>query len=142
MDEDIKNFLMELSEINILSRTLCGEARGESIQGQVAVVNTILNRYKNDRKKYGKTIHDVCLKRYQYSCWNESDPNFNKLIQLECYDSVQRVIAGLGLLGLLVDNSKGATHYHTKQIIPSWIKDPTKMQKTVEIGNHIFYVEI
>jgi len=66
---------MEISQnVEYMARTLWGEARGESEEGQVAVGHVIKNRVEK-KTWYGKTIKDVCLKKWQFSCWNENDPN-------------------------------------------------------------------
>ena len=63
---------------DILARTLWGEARGESLAGQIAVAWTIRNRVNDGKAKswWGEGYAGVCQKPYQFSCWNKSDPNF------------------------------------------------------------------
>lgn len=48
--------------------TLWAEARGEPIEGKVAVASVILNRWRQPRR-YGQTIKAVCHARAQFSCW-------------------------------------------------------------------------
>ena len=38
----------------------------------------IRNRADNPRW-WGNDITDVCLKKYQFSCWNHNDPNYPRL---------------------------------------------------------------
>ena len=75
-------------DLDIVARTLYGEARGEyakmGIASFIAVANVITNRLTNS-KKYGITYADVCLKSRQFSCWNAGDPN-RILIQEESLD--------------------------------------------------------
>ena len=59
--------------IEYMAKTVWGEARGEDKEGRIAVASVILNR-KNKQGWMGKTIIDVCLKKWQFSCWNENDP--------------------------------------------------------------------
>ena len=61
----------------ILARTLWGEARGESLAGQIAVAWTIRNRVDDGNTKswWGEGYAGVCQKPYQFSCW-KNDPNF------------------------------------------------------------------
>ena len=63
---------------DILARTLWGEARGESLAGQIAVAWTIRNRVNDGKDKswWGEGYAGVCQKPYQFSCWNRNDPNF------------------------------------------------------------------
>ena len=66
---------------DILTRTLWGEARGESLAGQIAVAWTIRNRVNDGKAKsgWGEGYACVCLKPYQFSCWNKNAPNFSCL---------------------------------------------------------------
>ncbi|CAF2385788.1 unnamed protein product [Rotaria sp. Silwood2] len=128
-----------LDEIDVLTRTVYGEARGESIDGQVAVAWVIRNRAAKGRTYMGKTIKDVCLKPYQFSCWNSNDKNRSVLLNLytdsEEYQSIRRVVEQV-LNGTRTDNTQGSTHYHARRIQPNWTigKSPV-----VTIGNHLFY---
>ncbi|MBI5120055.1 MAG: cell wall hydrolase [Rhodospirillales bacterium] len=70
--------------VDILARTLWGEARGESKAGREAVARVVLNRVAHARAKggrfwWGGDIFSVCLKPWQFSCWNANDPNRAKL---------------------------------------------------------------
>lgn len=138
-------------EIEILARTVYGEARGESPKGQQAVMQTILNRVKKGGW-WGATIEDVCKKPYQFSCWNPetvgstdsaSLANYNTMMNADMTDSTYEYLYLIakssvengGQLG--TDYSNGATHYHAKSVSPSWAN---KLTKTAEIGSHIFYV--
>ncbi|OPZ78330.1 MAG: Cell Wall Hydrolase [Alphaproteobacteria bacterium ADurb.Bin438] len=121
-------------DIDILTRTLYGEARGESDAGVQAVANVIKNR-----AGLTKSIKSVCLKPYQFSCWNEGDPNKSIITNLSVQDTTyQRCfnIAKRVVNGSLTDNTNGANHYHTSNIKPYWADD-TKI--TAIIGHHIFY---
>ncbi len=131
-------------EIDILARTLWGEARGEGEQGMQAVAHVILNRRKISQDKggfwWGNNIIQICQKPYQFSCWNRSDPNFQKLNQVDESDlrfAAAKRIAKRALVGVLgKDITQGATHYHAETVSPYWSKTATP---TAQIGNHIFY---
>ena len=125
-------------EVDILSRTIYGESRGEGIEGMQAVANVVMNRV-NAGKWYGTTVEDVCLKPYAFSCWNESDPNYNLIKTVNENNSgfkLAKEIATDAYNGNLADITNGATHYHAAGITPYWAGS---MQKTVIIGNHVFY---
>lgn len=127
-------------EIDLTARTIWGEARGEGIRGMQAVANVIRNRVKAG-SWYGQTYEDVVLKPYQFSCWNENDPNFSKIWTVDESDvqfSNAKGIAKLAYNGDLLDITGGATHYHRAGATPNWA---FYMQKTAVIGNHIFYKE-
>lgn len=122
-----------------MAKTIWGEARGEGARGMQAVANVIMNRV-NRGDWYGASIKDVVLKPYQFSCWNATDPNRAKIDALTEADlaaSGALNIARQVISGQLPDITGGATEYHNKKITPSWNWD--KLEKTVTIGNHVFY---
>ncbi|MFI3241504.1 MAG: cell wall hydrolase [Alphaproteobacteria bacterium] len=132
--------------IDILARTIYGEARGESISGQEAIANVVLNRLSFSQKKkrywWGNDIISICQAPFQFSCWNVNDPNC-KLIQKITEDDVNfciaQRIATRAVHGVLEDNTCGATHYHTKLVFPKWSR---KKLPCIEIGSHLFYNNI
>jgi len=140
---DAEDFYREL-EIDVLARTLWGEARGEGNIGLEAVANVVLNRVKvaeANKGKYwwGSNIIQVCQKPYQFSCWNRSDPSFQKLQKVDetdLYFATCLRIARRAVVGVLDDHTKEATHYHADYVSPYWAKGETP---TVIIGRHIFY---
>lgn len=137
---------MNEQEIDILARTIFGEARGEILSGQEAIANVVLNRVAYSKTKgnywWGNTICSVCLKPQQFSCWNYNDVN-RKLLEQDLSANksyiICRRIALRALGGILRDNTDGATHYHLRGLRPKWSigKIPC-----AEIGNHIFYNDI
>lgn len=142
--------MLNLLPDEVLALTLWGEARGETIEGQVAVANVIMNRWKSNPSKY-KSIIDVCLEPKQFSCWNEDDPNKAKmdLIATKVDSGMippeikQQIYIARGVLGFnFHDNTKGSKHYITTSLFdsenrPRWAKHPTN--DPVRIGNHIFF---
>ena len=127
-------------QIDLLARTIYGEARGEGVEGMQAVANVIMNRV-NAGKWYGRTVSEVVLKPYAFSCWNENDANYNIIRNINDnngYFGVAKTLATAAYNGNLQDITKGATHYHAAGITPYWAGS---MQKTVIIGNHVFYRE-
>lgn len=130
-------------EIDIMARTLYGEARGEGLTGLEAVANTIINRVNIAKEKggfwWGDDVISVCHKPYQFSCWNEKDPNKSKLDIISIKDKTFATclrIARKAIAGILKDSTHGSTHYHTKAIEPFWAEDQIP---EAEIGEHLFY---
>lgn len=129
--------------VDVLARTIWGEARGEPLKGQEAVAAVVLNRVAVAKGRrnfwWGWTVETVCRKPWQFSCWNANDPNRAKLLAVQAgdlgFDTCLR-IARRALAGVLADPTRGATHYHTRAVEPSWAKGRAP---TVEIGNHLFY---
>lgn len=135
---------MNKEDIDILGRTIYGEARGEYQSGGVAsliaVGNVVMNRLKAE-SWYGSTIQEVCLKPWQFSCWNKGDPNRDVIIQDNIVDPIFSLcckVAAKVAFQDWPDLTKGSDHYHatTLPIYPSWSKG--KVPK-ICIAKHLFY---
>lgn len=129
---------------DVLARTLWGEARGEKLAGLRAVAAVILNRATHRRVHWwGNSIVGVCRAPMQFSCWNGNDPNLPKLLAVTSSDTRFKIcgdVADEALDGLLATDCKlGATHYHTKSILPRWASGKVPC---ADIGNHLFYNNI
>ncbi|MBL4693571.1 MAG: cell wall hydrolase [Magnetovibrio sp.] len=133
-------------EVDVLARTLYGEARGESRSGKEAVACVIMNRVKRAQSRgnywWGNSVESVCQKPWQFSCWNENDPNLEKILAMtsghRVFDTCLR-IARRAISGCLDDATQGATHYHNLNINPPWSRG---RPACVEIGHHLFYNDI
>ena len=132
---------------DILARTLWGEARGESLAGQIAVAWAIRNRVNDGNAKswWGEGYSGVCQKPYQFSCWNKSDPNFAYLSgakQIPFREFAQAQIAAEQVMaGKVPDPTGGATHYYatTMPKPPVWVKGA---KQTLKLGRHIFFKDV
>lgn len=133
------------NDIQILARTIYGEARGEycrvdgGLSALVAIANVVKNRQKQ-QSWYGRTISEVCQKPYQFSCWNPNDPNL-KLITAEITDPIFDVcltVADRVIKDQWPDLTKGCDHYHASSMIqyPVWALSAVPK---IKIGRHIFY---
>lgn len=130
----------KLKEQLVLARTMYGEARGDGDAGMVAVAHVILNRAASPGW-WGIDLTSVALKPWQFSAWNENDPNSKLIADLKpgngnwifdrAYD-----LAGAVLIGNLPDSTGGATHYHNQSVNPSWA---TGAIQTARIGGHSFF---
>lgn len=137
-------------DIDILARTIYGEARGEGIEGQEAVACVIMNRYKSRKWFCGyitsngnkiPSIAQTCLKKFQFSCWNNNDPNLRKIKNVTPENKIFKQclkIARKAVCGELKDFTNGAVYYHTKDIKPKWVLGKTSCY---EVKNHLFYKE-
>lgn len=134
---------LKLTDKQIIGLTIIGEARGEPIEGQVAVGCVIRNRVYA-HSWFGKDWHDVCLKAWQFSCYNEGDPNRELLLKIAGGDfgslrpeMVQCMYLAQGIIeGLILDNVGGANHYHDVSVFPSWAKAKNPIAQKGEL---IFY---
>ncbi len=138
-----KAFRKEL-EVDVLARTIWGEARGEGSAGMSGVAAVIMNRLRiaehhEDGYWWGNTIIQICQKPYQFSCWNVDDPNLSKLLAMDerdLYFTTAKRIARRYVYARGDDVTGGATHYHARGITPSWA---VREKPVAVIGNHIFY---
>ena len=138
--------IKELSDREIVARTIWGEARGEGVEGMRAVAAVIANRVRADLAGDGRTDwwgegwRGVCLARFQFSCWNENDANRARMLEARntsLWMPEALAIADEAMSGRLVDPTGGATHYFADYITPpAWAKGFTR---TVKIGRHIFF---
>lgn len=120
-----------------LTEALYFEARGETLMGQLAVAEVILNRV--DSRKYPNSICGVIsqgakkLHRCQFSF--KCDGQAETFSEKRAYERVGK-IAKLMLDGRERALTGGATHYHTTKVRPSWSR---RLTKTAQIGRHLFY---
>lgn len=122
-----------------LAEALYFEARGESVSGQFAVGEVILNRV--DSANYPGTLCGVINQgtgrkfacQFSYTCDGKSTAVHDQ-------SSWQRAgkIARVLLDGTPRDLTDGATHFHTRAVNPSWSR---RFTQTAEIGAHMFYRE-
>lgn len=130
--------------IDTLARTIWGEARSEGTSGMEAVASVILNRVRvaqdaGGKFWWGSNIIQVCQKPYQFSCWNRSDPNYQKLqsvTEKDLYFATALRIARRAVEAKIADQTGGATHYHTTDILPYWAKGEAP---SATIRRHVFY---
>lgn len=130
--------LSRLADIDVLARTIWGEARGQPDDGQIAVANVVMNRVMD--RRWPNTVRGVVLQPWQFSAWNAADPNRPKMLAVNETDpafvrALQISEAAVG--GGLPDVTGGANHYFTKQIDPpSWSRE---MSRVASIGDHLFF---
>jgi spore germination cell wall hydrolase CwlJ-like protein len=132
---------------DMLARTLWGEARGESLAGQIAVAWTIRNRVNDGKLRswWGEGYAGVCLAPHQFSCWNKNDPNFAYLSgarQIPFRELVQaRIAADQVIDGKVPDPTGGATHYYAiaMKTAPAWA---AKAKLTLKLGGHVFFKDV
>lgn len=120
-----------------LAQALYFEARGESIKGQVAVAEVILNRV--DSNAFPDTLCAVINQgtgrkfacQFTYTCDGLAEHIGNP----KAYRRVGKV-ARLMMDGAPRELTAGATFYHTKAVKPKWSR---KFHRTATIGVHHFY---
>lgn len=124
-------------QFSCLAEALYFEARGESIKGQFAVAEVILNRV--DSRKYPNSICGVVNQgtgrrhacQFSYTCDGRAD----RINEQAAYARAAKV-ARLMIDGAPRALTYGATHFHTTKIRPSWAR---QFPNTAKIGSHLFY---
>lgn len=132
---------------DILARTLWGEARGESLAGQIAVAWTIRNRVSDGKAKswWGEGYTGVCQAPYQFSCWNKNDSNFAYLSGVKPIPfrefAQSQIAADQVIAGKVSDPTGGATHYYATTMAksPDWA---AKAKQTLKLGHHVFFKDV
>lgn len=120
-----------------LTEALYFEARGETVRGQVAVAEVILNRVSSPRfpGTVCGVIHQGTGKRYQCQFTYTCDGNPETISEPAAYARVGK-IARMMLDGAPRSLAGGATYYHTTAVNPSWAR---KFRRTARHGVHLFY---
>jgi hypothetical protein len=132
---------LNLSDRELLARTLMAEAGNGSINDMLPVGNVIMNRARQ-----GGTLQDVILAPAQFSPWNTTKmPDGSMLYAagkgqgrdmggIKPSNSAYEV-ADLLLSGEAADVTEGATHFFNPSISkPSWAKG----MAGTKIGSHLF----
>ena len=130
------------TQIACIAIAIYFEARSESLRGQVAVANTIINRVrspqfpntpcdvvKQGRYWAGHPLRNQC----HFSYWCDGKPetiNDEKAYTLALSIAVNAE--------RLYDVTQGATYYHRDDVKPYWIEN---LRTRRQIGRHIFYRE-
>ena len=139
-----------VSEIECLAQNIYFEARGEAVEGRIAVGYVTLNRVKSKRfpdnvcdvvyqAKYSKWWEEVHQKRVpvRHACqfsWY-CDGVADEIEDYPAYEKALMLAQGI-MDGQFIDNTMGATHYHAKHVDPWW---NMHYNVVADIGNHLFY---
>lgn len=126
------------SEQQCLASGIYFEARGESVKGQAAVAQVILNRVRNPA--YPATICGVV---YQNEDWRNrcqfsfACDNIKDRVNSQHHWKVAREVALAVTAGKIWLKEVGSsTHYHAVYVRPGWART---MKKVGRIGLHVFY---
>jgi N-acetylmuramoyl-L-alanine amidase len=145
-------FVAALSDPQIAALTLWGEARGEPIEGKVAVGCVLRNRVDDGR--WGRSYAKVCLAPWQFSCWRPEGgrENYEALMRLAQRLTVQGPLpddvvfreciwVATGIVGgWLRDSVRDATHYVTTELFerrpPKWAVNQVPCAR---VAQHVFF---
>lgn len=120
-----------------LTQALYFEARGESVKGQFAVAEVILNRAKSSRfpNSVCGVINQGTGRKFQCQFTYTCDGRAEVVSEKASWRKLGK-IARLMLDGAPRRLTEGATHYHTRAVNPRWARS---FPRTASIGVHYFY---
>lgn len=114
-----------------LAMNVYHEARGERMEGQMAVAHVTLNRVAHDN--WPDTICDVVYEPKQFSWTHMIKDHTPK--EIKAWKDAT-VIARDVMIGNTEDPTYGAVFYHANWVNPEWAK---QMDLSKVIGRHLFY---
>ena len=121
-------------EANCIAVAVYHEARGESLEGQLAVARVIMNRAASGR--YPGSWCAVVKQPWQFSFVN---PRSGRMPGVDEGSEAWR--RALGVTRLAINNAVASVPtdclwYHANYVAPSWGR---RLQRVSQIGAHIFY---
>jgi spore germination cell wall hydrolase CwlJ-like protein len=117
-------------DVACLARNIYHEARGESVEGQIAVAQVTINRLRAG--KFGSSLCKVVYAHKQFS-WTLDK---KKKIKDDKAWEISKAVANEVLKGKAHLPNFNALYFHTRQVSPKWRRGK---QVVTTIGNHIFY---
>lgn len=132
------------SDVDILTKTILGEAAAEGPEGMAAVAHVIVNRTLDGR--FGRTIAATAQQPQQFSTWNAPGVGGNNPEQwagTEAYSRARQVALSV-LSGRHVDPTNGATHFYAPRGMqngqaPTWAaQTESESGGPIVIGGHRF----
>ncbi|MBC7522091.1 MAG: cell wall hydrolase [Sandarakinorhabdus sp.] len=115
------------SDIHCLATAVYFEARGEPMEGQLAVAQTILNRVQSGH--YAPTVCGVINQPKQFSYDRTRAPSAGN-----DWETAQ-AIAKIAARDMWREVAPNALSFHAKRVAPNW----AGKTRVATIGNHIFY---
>ncbi len=127
-------------QIDTLARTIYGEAKANDVADAQAIACVVMNRvgYRN----WPSTPAAVCKQAWQFSCWNQNDPNLSRIMSASgAWFDKCCAIAKLAVEGRLEDQTSTATHYLTRAVRSKtfWAKGKVPCFET---AGHLFFNDI
>lgn len=114
------------AELDCLATAVWFESRGETLEGQLAVAQAVVNRAKSG--KWGKGVCGVIKAPRQF--------NFiaARVQRSTATFTTALAVARIAATGLWHDVAEGAHSFHSARLNPGW-----RLKRVAKIGNHVFY---
>ena len=133
-------------ELECLAQAIYFEARGESIDGQWAVGDVVLNRVHSE--SYPNSVCGVVWQgaprvgrpdrlfrcQFSFACDGRPEDTHNTVAWNQALD-IARQMLHTGMRGSLHDN---VLYYHAEYVSPAWAG---AMLQVAQIGKHVFYID-
>lgn len=136
-------FILRSLAVDMMARTMWGEARSEGERGMRGVGHVIQNRARDKRGIYGgNTIPAVISKEWAFEIWSVDSANTQSALNVTEADpsfALAKQIAADIFDGNSFDPTDGATLFHDTSIGLPW--DPNKVTATWTYGRLRFYRE-
>lgn len=117
-------------EMRCLATAVYYEARGEPLDGQLAVAQVILNR--RDSGRFASSICGVVYQRGQFSfTWDGRSDRPTNSAMWRTAQAIAVIAATDDWREIVPD----ATHFHARRVSPGW----HRLQRVSAVGNHVFY---
>ena len=117
-------------ETECLAGAVYFEAKGESLEGQLAVAEVVLNRA--DSGRYPSTACGVVFQRHQFSFVRHGDFPPIKRNSRAWREAI--AIAQIAQDDLWESRVSDAMFFHASRVSPGWRKT-----RIAQVGNHVFY---
>lgn len=124
------------ADLECLTQAVYYEARGESVRGQAAVAQVVLNRVKHPA--FPKTVCGVVFQgagrsgcQFSFAC----DGSMRRRREPGAWKAA-RDVATRALTGAIRAEVGAATHFHTTHVSPIWAPH---MARVTQVGLHVFY---
>jgi len=121
-------------QTNCLATAVYFEARGESLEGQLAVARVIMNRAASG--KYPTDWCSVMKQPWQFSFVNPRSGSYPSIDARSASWAKAQGIARLAVTNVVPSVSPDVLWYHATYVAPSWGR---RLNLAQRIGTHIFY---
>jgi spore germination cell wall hydrolase CwlJ-like protein len=138
MSQPLPPSVFSKAEQKCLANAIYFEARSESLKGQAAVAQVVLNRVRNPAYP-----NSICGVVYQNDNWrNRCQFSFacdgikDRVLSPSHYRVAEDIAMAVTAGKIFIPEIGSSTHYYATYVSPGWARTMQKMKK---IGLHIFY---
>lgn len=128
-------------QLTCLATNIYFEARGESVEGRIAVGQVTLNRVNSSKFPntvcgvvYQKTYNQKTEKTICQFSWHCDAEVRNKKMKPHVYNEIYELAYQLLIDGVRLASLENALFFHATTINPKW-----NLEKIETIGGHVFY---